>query len=148
MRGRKTATHGRARAFRAAPSACKLTTRPLTWTSKIFGLQSCLTSNEHSHFPLVLSNRIDIIDPPCMALPVRFQRRRGITVTRLCCLFAAVVGLLAAWPGSGQVTTATIYVSVVDGSGAAIPNASIPIENELTSAVSPASSDSSGEFTV
>ncbi len=69
-------------------------------------------------------------------------------MTRLCCLFAALVGLLAAWPGFGQVTTATIYGTVVDGSGAAIPNASIHIENELTSAVSTASSDSSGEFTV
>jgi len=49
---------------------------------------------------------------------------------------------------SAQVTTATIYGTVLDSSGAVVPQASISVVNEGTGARSAATSGSQGEFTV
>ena len=48
----------------------------------------------------------------------------------------------------GQVTTAAIYGTVIDSSGAAVPSASITATNTLTSAAWSATSNPEGEFTL
>ena len=47
----------------------------------------------------------------------------------------------------GQVTTATVYGTVADGSGAQIPDAPVVIVNEETGAVQNATTSTTGEFT-
>jgi len=56
----------------------------------------------------------------------------------------AIAFSACAW---GQVTTATIYGTVLDSSGAAVPSASITITNEGTGASSAVNSGSEGVFT-
>src|SRR5437867_2902065 len=60
-----------------------------------------------------------------------------------------VLSLAAVWGGvaQAQVTTATIYGTVTDPSGAAIPSAPVVAVNELTGATTSTQSNSSGEFT-
>ncbi|MBM3752858.1 MAG: TonB-dependent receptor [Acidobacteria bacterium] len=65
-----------------------------------------------------------------------------VKVTRLGLLIALFCPWLA-----GQVTTATIYGTVLDASGAAVPGAVITINNEGTGATSTVTSGTQGEFT-
>ncbi|MSV28807.1 MAG: TonB-dependent receptor, partial [Bryobacterales bacterium] len=59
-----------------------------------------------------------------------------------------LAGALLASALLGQVTTATLYGTVIDPSGAAIPHATVAATNEGTQAVSTATTDSKGEFTL
>ena len=55
---------------------------------------------------------------------------------------------VAAMPGLGQVVTATIYGTVLDKSGAAVPGAKVIATNAGTGASSLAATDEAGEFTI
>ncbi len=59
------------------------------------------------------------------------------------------IGISLVCPGTpqGQVTTATVYGNVADGSGAQIPGAPVVIVNEETGAVQNATTSTTGEFT-
>ena len=61
--------------------------------------------------------------------------------------FALALGALACAPASAQVTTATFYGTVVDQSGASVPNAVVTIVHEETNATTGRTSDTAGEFT-
>jgi hypothetical protein len=61
--------------------------------------------------------------------------------------FILCIAILCA-VASAQVTTATIYGTVLDSSGAVVPQASVTVVNEGTGARSTATSGSQGEFTV
>ena len=63
-----------------------------------------------------------------------------------CCL-GALLWLCAPAMAGGQVTTATMYGNVTDGSGAQIPGASVIIVNEETGASQTATTSTTGEFT-
>ncbi len=73
--------------------------------------------------------------------------KRMVSALRLA---GMLTGLL--WIGSmttrAQVTTATLYGTVVDPSGASVPGASVGVTNEGTQASFTASTDASGEFTL
>ena len=58
----------------------------------------------------------------------------------------ALLGLLVAAPAAAQVTTATFYGIVVDGSGAALPGASVTLRHEGTGAGLTKTTDANGEF--
>ena len=57
------------------------------------------------------------------------------------------IALLFCAVASAQVTTATIFGTVLDSSGAALPGAAVKIENLGTGASSSVVSGSQGEFT-
>ena len=61
-----------------------------------------------------------------------------------CCIAAL---LCAPAMARGQVTTATMYGNVTDGSGAQIPGASVTIVNEETGVSQTATTNDQGEFT-
>src|SRR5580698_2806819 len=64
-------------------------------------------------------------------------------------LSQVVLGLLILCGGAAraQVTTATMYGTVTDPTGAAIPAAPVSIANELTGATTSTRSNAGGEFT-
>lgn len=62
-------------------------------------------------------------------------------------LFCLGVSLLSPAPVHGQVTTATVYGNVTDGSGAQIPSAPVIIVNEETGSTQTATTNRTGEFT-
>ena len=61
-------------------------------------------------------------------------------------LFCIGVSVLGPAMAHGQVTTATIYGNVTDGSGAQIPGAPVVIVNEETGSSQTATSSRTGEF--
>jgi len=69
--------------------------------------------------------------------------RREVATTKLILALTLLGGV-----ARGQVTTATLYGTVVDPSGAAIPQATITVTNEGTLSVSTATTDRNGEFTL
>lgn len=58
----------------------------------------------------------------------------------------AIVSLLVATSAGAQVTTATFYGIVADGSGAALPGANVTLRHEGTGATVTKASDGNGEF--
>jgi hypothetical protein len=68
--------------------------------------------------------------------------------TRLCCLLLIVAFVFQARVALSQVTTATIYGTVVDSTGALVPGATVTVVNDETSGSSTVTSGSQGEFTV
>jgi hypothetical protein len=68
--------------------------------------------------------------------------------TRLCCLLLVVTFVFQARMALSQVTTATIYGTVVDSTGALVPGATVTVVNDETSGSSTVTSGSQGEFTV
>lgn len=75
-------------------------------------------------------------------------RRAPIAVTARLMLLSILVLTFLAGSLAGQVTTATLYGTTIDPSGAAIPGAIISVTNEGTQSVSKATTDAKGEFTV
>ena len=63
------------------------------------------------------------------------------------CCIGALLWLCAPAMARGQVTTATMYGNVTDGSGAQVPGASVIIVNEETGASQTATTSTTGEFT-
>jgi hypothetical protein len=68
--------------------------------------------------------------------------------TRLRCLRLFAVALATVSASLAQVTTATIYGSILDQSGAAVPNAAATLVHEGTGSSSSVKSNSQGQFTV
>lgn len=62
-------------------------------------------------------------------------------------LSLAALMVLAALPATSQVTTATLYGSVTDPSGSAIPRATVTLIHEETNATASRTADDQGEFT-
>lgn len=60
-------------------------------------------------------------------------------------LAAWAAGLIAARPSSAQVTTATVYVLVMDATGAVLPGADATLTNEQTAATLGVVTDAQGE---
>ena len=75
-------------------------------------------------------------------------RRAPIAVTARLMLLPILVLTFLAGSLAGQVTTATLYGTTIDPSGATIPGAIISVTNEGTQSVSKATTDAKGEFTV
>src|SRR5438034_9736156 len=66
---------------------------------------------------------------------------------RICCVFLFMVVLLALPVALAQVTTATVYGTIVDASGAAVPGTVATFVHEGTGAISTARSNAQGQFT-
>lgn len=75
-------------------------------------------------------------------------RRAPIAVTARLMLLPILALTLLAGSLAGQVTTATLYGTIIDPSGAGIPDATIIVTNEGTQSVSRATTDGKGEFTL
>jgi len=79
----------------------------------------------------------------------RFRgKRSAIRAFRVAALLLLFVFVLLSVSGRAQRTTATILGTVEDSTGAMIPGAYVQIRNDLTGAVSKATSDGRGEFTI
>ena len=63
-------------------------------------------------------------------------------------LLLVLIGLMSFGSLDGQVTTASIYGTVLDSSGAAVPSATITATNTLRFASWSTTSDTAGEFTL
>jgi hypothetical protein len=66
---------------------------------------------------------------------------------QICFLVSIVVVLLALPVAPAQVTTATVYGTIVDASGAAVPGTVATFVHEGTGAISTAKSNTQGQFT-